>query len=134
MPANRKEFGEESEKNEYKDKRTSFINILCRLQRGILVFGGVMFVIWFSITYGFQNYSNSGDTVVAMKRTSGERYGGMEDYMDKIIKTGRLMDHVIPRHYNLTLQLFMPPEYNFTTKGKVNILIECLKKTKVSCS
>lgn len=125
------EYEDSSNRKEYKEKRTSFISILCKLQRGILIFGGVMLVIWFSITYGFQNYSNSSETVIAMRRTS-QYHGEMGDYMEQIITTGRLTSNVIPHHYNLTLQLFMPPEYNFTTTGKVNILIECLKKTKVS--
>lgn len=132
MMANAKrDADEEFERNEYKNKR-SFISILCKLQRFILIVGGILLVLWFSVTYWSQNYNNSNQTVLAMRRTAGERYGGMEDFMDQIIKSGRLMDHVMPHHYNITLQLFMAPDFNFTTKGRVNILIECVKKTKVS--
>ncbi|XP_054709109.1 thyrotropin-releasing hormone-degrading ectoenzyme-like [Uloborus diversus] len=53
------------------------------------------------------------------------------DLQKHFINDGRLPGHVIPKHYNLTLQLFMPPKYNFTTKGKVQILFECLEDTKV---
>ncbi|XP_035225504.1 aminopeptidase N-like [Stegodyphus dumicola] len=64
---------------------------------------------------------------VAPKECCGiENDGAFENTVN-----GMLPEHVIPHHYNLTLRLFMPPDYNFTTDGKVEILIECIKRTKM---
>ncbi|KAG8201081.1 hypothetical protein JTE90_028752 [Oedothorax gibbosus] len=110
------------------DKKVMRKSTLCRVlnafQIGILIIGIFVFFSWCG-AYLSQDYeieSNSYDVAEALTELKAEH----KEDADR----GMLPKSIIPHQYNLTLQLFMPPN-NFTTNGNVQMLIECVKETKV---
>ncbi|GIZ03224.1 thyrotropin-releasing hormone-degrading ectoenzyme [Caerostris extrusa] len=94
-----------------------FYVILQRLQIGVLFLGALLFLAW-CCSY-FADHQGLKEEAVDKAEHRGSE------------GNGRLPGNVVPYHYNLTLQLFMLPKYNFTTRGNVEIFIECIEPTEV---
>ncbi|GIY61314.1 thyrotropin-releasing hormone-degrading ectoenzyme [Caerostris darwini] len=132
-----------------------FYVILQRLQIGVLFLGALLFLAWccsyfadhqgskFKVAkrLGTLKEPEDAETFKALEELTiikgAQRLVGLkEEAVDKAEHresegNGRLPGNVVPYHYNLTLQLFMLPKYNFTTRGNVEIFIECIEPTEV---
>ncbi|CAL1274490.1 unnamed protein product [Larinioides sclopetarius] len=125
-------IGEGIEKNKNTGPKNTFFRILRRVQIGVLIIGTLLFLAWCCsyLIHEPQNESHSyatAEQLIALQDCCGT---GDKAEHKEIAESGMLPGNVVPHHYNLTLQLFMFPKYNFTTKGNVQIFIECKKETK----
>ncbi|XP_015930152.1 thyrotropin-releasing hormone-degrading ectoenzyme [Parasteatoda tepidariorum] len=109
------------------ESRNTFFKVLRAIQITVLVIGTIMFLAWCGSYFIEDTRTSVSSYRVAERQIAGEE----SDEETYNMESGMLPDHLIPLHYNLTLQLFMPPTYNFTTKGNTQILFECMKKTKL---
>ncbi|GFW84221.1 aminopeptidase 2 [Trichonephila clavipes] len=128
-------MGNVTERNKTSSPKNTFFRILRRVQIGVLIIGTLLFLAWcFSYllhdtrTNSKSNSFKSASLIASEKDCcgAGDKAEHKEDE-----DIGLLPGNVVPHHYNLTLQLFMPPQYNFTTRGNVEILIECIRETKL---
>lgn len=111
-------------------RKSTFFRVLTAVQIGVLIIGILLFLAWcgtYFIHDSRTEEDNSYNVAEAQTAPLQEDKAEHKEDLDK----GMLPKNIIPHHYNLTLQLFMPPKYNFTTKGNVEVLIECIKETKV---
>ncbi|GFT57145.1 aminopeptidase N [Nephila pilipes] len=129
-------MGDVIERNKTSGPKNTFFRILRRVQIGVLIIGTLLFLAWcFSYlvhdtrTNLKSNSFKSAEPWIEFEKDccgAGDKAEHKEDE-----DLGLLPGNVVPHHYNLTLQLFMPPQYNFTTRGNVEILIECIRETKL---
>lgn len=115
-----------AEPNNNLTRKSSFCRLSHAFQIGILIIGILVFLTWCG-SYLSQNYGTENNSY-AVAEALTELMAEHKEDVDK----NMLPKNVIPHHYNLTLQLFMPPKHNFSTKGNVQMLVECVKETKVS--
>ncbi|GFS40117.1 glutamyl aminopeptidase [Trichonephila inaurata madagascariensis] len=128
-------MGNVTERNKTSGPKNTFFRILRRVQIGVLIIGTLLFLAWcFSyLLHDTRTNSKSNSfksaSLIALEKDCCGAGDKAEHKEDEDI--GLLPGNVVPHHYNLTLQLFMPPQYNFTTRGNVEILIECIRETKI---
>lgn len=115
-------------------RKSTFFRVLTAVQIGVLIIGILLFLAWCGTYFIHDSRTEDSSYGVAEAQTALlQEHKAIEDIAEhkEDLDKGMLPKNIIPHHYNLTLQLFMPPKYNFTTKGNVEVLIECIKETKV---
>lgn len=111
-------------------RKSTFFRVLTAVQIGVLIIGILLFLAWCGTYFIHDSRTEEGNSYGVAEAQIASLQEDKAEHKEDVDK-GMLPKNIIPHHYNLTLQLFMPPKYNFTTKGNVEVLIECIKETKV---
>lgn len=127
--------------NNFKKRKSSFPKLWCGMLIGASIIGTLLLIVWSSgylVPHRKESvtFHRSAERLTAPKqpidfKDQEEHKDDGSENIEEDDTSGMLPKYVKPHHYNLTLQVFLPPEGNFTTKGNVLIAIECLRETKV---